>query len=51
VTKAQLARAALKELLAANGAKGGKTKGAVKARSPEHYRRLADMKRAKARKP
>jgi hypothetical protein len=44
LTKAQ--RAAL----AAIGAKGGKAKGKRKARSPEHYRRLADMKRAKAKK-
>lgn len=52
MTKAELAaRAALKALLAANGAKGGRAKGPVKARSPEHYRRLAEMKRAKALKP
>jgi hypothetical protein len=32
------------------GKKGGKAAGARKARSPEHYKRLADMKRAKAAK-
>lgn len=42
ITKAQ--RAAL----AAIGAKGGKAKGKRKARSPEHYQRLADMKRVAA---
>jgi hypothetical protein len=52
VTKAEAqARAALTALLAKNGAKGGRTTGPSKARSPEHYRRLAEMKRAKARKP
>jgi hypothetical protein len=28
------------------GEKGGKTKGAAKRRSPEHYERLAAMKRS-----
>lgn len=50
MTKSELAaRAALKALLAANGAKGGRATGSAKARSPEHYRRLAEMKRAKAK--
>jgi hypothetical protein len=44
ITKAQ--RAAL----AAIGSKGGKATGKRKAQSPEHYQRLADMKRAKAKK-
>lgn len=37
----------VKAYLAKIGSKGGKAKGSVKARSPEHYKRLADMKRAK----
>jgi hypothetical protein len=32
------------------GAKGGKATGKRKARDPAHYKRLADMKRARARK-
>lgn len=36
--------------MAALGSKGGKAKGKSKARDPEHYKRLADMKRAKAKK-
>jgi transposase-like protein len=36
---------ARKRLAAAIGSKGGKAKGKRKARSPEHYKRLADMKR------
>ena len=34
---------------AAIGAKGGKATGPAKARDPAHYKRLADMKRAKAK--
>lgn len=36
--------------MAALGSKGGQTKGKAKARDPEHYKRLADMKREKAKK-
>jgi hypothetical protein len=36
--------------MAALGSKGGQTKGKTKARDPAHYKRLADMKRAKAKK-
>jgi hypothetical protein len=32
------------------GKKGGKARGPAKARDREHYRRLADMRRAKAKK-
>lgn len=39
---------ALRKHMAALGAKGGQTTGAAKARDPEHYKRLADMRRAKA---
>lgn len=38
---------AVSDYMAAIGAKGGKTKGKRKARSPEHYERLAAMKRKK----
>lgn len=31
------------------GSKGGKATGKAKARDPEHYKLLADMKRAKAK--
>ena len=37
----------MRKYLAAIGSKGGKTTGKSKARDPEHYKRLADMKRAK----
>ena len=40
----------MRKYLAAIGSKGGKTTGKSKARDPEHYKRLADMKRAKAKK-
>lgn len=50
MSPAEAARAALKALLSKNGAKGGKTTGPSKARSPEHYRRLAQMKKAKKSK-
>lgn len=43
--------ASIKDYLAKIGSKGGKAKGPSKARSPEHYKRLADMKRKKAKKP
>lgn len=36
--------------IAAIGRKGGQTKGSTKRRSPEHYARLAAMKRKKAKK-
>jgi hypothetical protein len=39
----------IKEYLAKIGSKGGKTKGAAKRRPAAHYKRLADMKRAKAK--
>jgi hypothetical protein len=42
---------AVRAYMGALGKKGGKASGARKARSPEHYKRLADMKRAKAAKP
>jgi hypothetical protein len=32
------------------GSKGGKARGVAKARDPAHYKRLADMRRAKAKK-
>jgi hypothetical protein len=35
--------------LAAIGSEGGKAKGKRKARSPEHYERLAAMKRKKVK--
>jgi len=38
---------AAKAYLAKIGSKGGKAAGKRKARPPEHYKRLADMKRAK----
>lgn len=38
---------AVRDYMAALGKKGGETKGKSKARSPEHYARLADMKRKK----
>jgi general stress protein YciG len=41
---------AARDYMAAIGSKGGKAKGKAKARDPEHYKRLADMKRAKAKK-
>ena len=41
---------AVRDYMAALGSKGGKTRGKAKARDPEHYKRLADMKRAKARR-
>jgi hypothetical protein len=40
---------AVSDYMATLGSKGGKTKGKSKARDPEHYRRLADLKRAKAK--
>jgi len=42
--------ASARAALAAIGSKGGKAKGKRKARSPEHYKRLADMKRKAAAK-
>lgn len=42
-------REAARAYMAQIGAKGGKTKGESKARPPEHYKRLADMRRAKAK--
>jgi hypothetical protein len=41
--------AAASAYLAAIGRKGGKTTGPAKARDPAHYRRLADLRRAKAK--
>jgi hypothetical protein len=41
---------AISDYMAKLGSKGGKTKGNAKARDPEHYKRLADMKRTKAKK-
>lgn len=43
--------ASVKDYLAKIGSKGGKTKGPSKARSPEHYKRLAAMKRKKVKLP
>jgi len=37
----------VKDYLAKIGSKGGKAKGPSKRRSPEHYERLAAMKRKK----
>lgn len=39
---------AVRDYMAALGSKGGQATGAAKARDPEHYKRLADMRRAKA---
>lgn len=41
---------AARAYLAKIGAKGGKASGEVKARDPEHYKRLAKMKAAAAMK-
>jgi hypothetical protein len=41
---------AVTDYMAKLGSKGGKAKGKAKARDPEHYKRLADMKRAKEKK-
>jgi hypothetical protein len=38
---------AVRDYMASLGSKGGGAKGKSKARDPEHYKRLADMKRAK----
>jgi hypothetical protein len=42
-------RQAVKAYMSALGKKGGKAKGKRKARDPEHYARLAEMKRKAAR--
>jgi len=42
-----VSRDAVKAYLASIGSKGGKATGKRKARSPEHYERLAKVKRAK----
>ena len=42
--------ASVKAFLSEMGKKGGKASGPRKARSPEHYKRLAEMKKAKAGK-
>lgn len=39
---------AVRAYMAALGSKGGQATGAAKARDPEHYKRLADLRRAKA---
>jgi hypothetical protein len=41
---------AVTDYMAKLGSKGGKAKGKAKSRDPEHYKKLADMKRAKAKK-
>jgi hypothetical protein len=41
---------AVTDYMATLGSKGGKAKGTRKARDPEHYKRLADMKRAKTKR-
>jgi hypothetical protein len=40
---------ALRAYMAALGSKGGKATGERKARDPAHYKKLADMRRAKAK--
>ena len=40
---------AVADYMAAIGSKGGKAKGSVKKRPADHYKRLADMKRAAAK--
>jgi hypothetical protein len=40
---------ALRAYMAVLGSKGGKATGKRKARDPAHYKKLADMRRAKAK--
>ena len=42
--------AAVSAYLASIGAKGGKASGDAKRRSPEHYKRLAEIRKAKRSK-
>ena len=40
---------AISDYLAGIGSKGGKAKGARKARSPEHYKKLGELHRQRAK--